>query len=136
MMQTTSRFIYVTLLGLIFTGFLNAQNGSWWHPDNPFVGDTLTIYFDPSQNGEIPDNPSSLVLHWGVNETGTGNWQAPPEQLRPPGTVMDGIARPNTIYIGNRRCLVGSNPHRYYLANSPLCCQYRNPFQSRFQLGT
>lgn len=99
-MQTTSRFIYVTLLGLIFTGFLNAQNGSWWHPDNPFVGDTLTIYFDPSQNGEIPDNPSSLVLHWGVNEIGTGNWQAPPEQLRPPGTVMDGIAARTPFTLG------------------------------------
>ena len=69
-----------------------AQNGSWWIPSFPVTGDTITIYFNPTQNGEIPDNPSSLVLHWGVNETGAGDWQAPPPSTWPAGTVLSGIA--------------------------------------------
>ncbi len=66
-----------------------AQNGSWWEPPFPFSGDTVSIFFDPTQNSEMPDNVSSLVLHWGVN-----SWQTPPSYLWPPGTVLhtDGIA--------------------------------------------
>jgi len=67
---------------------LSAQNGSWWQPSYPISGDTITIYFDPIQNNEIPDDISSLVLHWGVNETAYGSWQQPPQNLWPPGTVL------------------------------------------------
>ncbi|MFQ5650829.1 MAG: alpha-amylase family glycosyl hydrolase [bacterium] len=75
-------------------GLLFAQNGSWWEPVFPVAGDTITIFFDPAQNDEIPDHVSSLVLHWGINETGTGNWQTPPVRLWPPGTFLhaDGVA--------------------------------------------
>jgi 1,4-alpha-glucan branching enzyme len=88
------RTIYIIMTLLLFTLPVFAQNGSWWESTFPVSGDTITIYFDPTQNNEIPNNVSSLVLHWGVNESGTGNWQAPPVYLWPPGTVLhtDGIA--------------------------------------------
>jgi 1,4-alpha-glucan branching enzyme len=88
------RTIHIIMTLLLFTLPVFAQNGSWWESTFPVSGDTITIYFDPTQNNEIPNNVSSLVLHWGVNESGTGNWQAPPVYLWPPGTVLhtDGIA--------------------------------------------
>jgi 1,4-alpha-glucan branching enzyme len=71
-----------------------AQNGSWWSPEFPFQGDTIKVCFNAKQNSEIPDNATSLVLHWGVNEQGEGNWQTPPVSLWPAGTVLhvDNIA--------------------------------------------
>jgi glycosidase len=83
------------IMALVLIGKLAfAQNGSWWLPEFPFKGDTIGIYFDAAQNSEIPDNTTSLVLHWGVNEQGTGNWQPPPTYLWPEGTVLhvDSIA--------------------------------------------
>jgi len=82
-----------------------SQNGSWWEPTNPSPGDTITIFFDPTQNPEIPPNPTVLTLHWGVNESIGGLWQPPPTHLWPPGTVLapDGIAArsPMSIYSGS-----------------------------------
>ena len=89
---------------ILFTLTAFGQNGSWWEPANPVPGDTITIYFDPTQNPEMPNNVSTLTIHWGVNELGTGNWQAPPQYLWPPGTVLapDGIAArsPMSLYSG------------------------------------
>lgn len=83
------RFSHSLILFILLVSGLLAQNGSWWEPAVPFAGDTITIYFDPTQNDEMPDNVSSLVLHWGVN-----SWETPPTNLWPPGTVLhtDGIA--------------------------------------------
>ena len=69
-----------------------AQNGGSWEPEQVFVGDTLTIYFDASQSAEMPNSSSSMVLHWGVNETGSGNWQPPDSSTWPAGTVLSGVA--------------------------------------------
>ena len=69
---------------------LFAQNGSWWEPEFAAVGDTITIYLDPAQNSQIPESTTSLVLHWGVNEFSTGDWQEPPAYLWPAGTVAHG----------------------------------------------
>ncbi len=96
------QWLFVLTIALVTNTF--AQNGSWWEPANPVPGDTITIYFDPTQNPEMPNNVSTLTIHWGVNELGTGNWQAPPTHLWPPGTVLapDGIAArsPMSIYSG------------------------------------
>jgi hypothetical protein len=74
----------------LFAGvaLLFAQNGSWWEPAYPLSGDTITVWFDPAASAEMPDNVSSLVLHWGINETGPGDWQTPPQSLWPAGTVL------------------------------------------------
>ena len=69
---------------------LFAQNGSWWEPEFAAVCDTITIYLDPAQNSQIPESTTSLVLHWGVNEISTGDWQEPPAYLWPSGTVAHG----------------------------------------------
>ncbi|MFZ0388822.1 MAG: hypothetical protein WAN36_00065, partial [Calditrichia bacterium] len=82
------RFHILLLIIIILIGAVQSQNGSWWEPAQPSAGDTVTIYFDPAQNSEIPNNTSTLVLHWGVNEQGSGNWQTPPAYLRPAGTVL------------------------------------------------
>lgn len=79
---------YLALIILFLNVSLYAQNGGWWEPAFPIKGDSITIYFDATQNGEIPDNVTSLVLHWGVNEITTGNWQTPPTYLWPAGTVL------------------------------------------------
>ncbi len=94
------RLTNAVLLGLLVFARLTGQNGSWWEPSFPVSGDSITIYFNPSQNGEIPDNPSSLVLHWGVNETGSGDWQAPPPSTWPAGTVLSGIAARSPLVQG------------------------------------
>ncbi len=87
-MKAVKLFLMMAFLPLT----LFAQNGSWWQPALPAAGDSISIFFDPALNNEMPNNPSSLVMHWGVNETGSGNWQAPPAHMLPPGTVMSGIA--------------------------------------------
>ena len=81
-------FAKTTVAILICIVSLRAQNGSWWEPAFPTVGDTITIYFDATQSSEIPDGATSLVLHWGVNELSAGEWQLPPSEIRPPGTVI------------------------------------------------
>ncbi len=74
---------------LIFCPVLaSAQNGSWWEPSLPTADDTITVFLDANINSEIPANVSSLVLHWGINEAGTGNWETPPQNLWPVGTIL------------------------------------------------
>ena len=64
---------------------------SWWTPENAEPGDTLTIYYD-AVAGTLPDNAGAVTLHWGVNESGHGNWHLPPSAIWPPGTVAVGVA--------------------------------------------
>jgi len=71
--------------------FLPSGTVSWWTPMDPQPGDTVTVFYDCIA-GTLPDNDTNVILHWGVNEQGHGNWQAPPEPMRPPGTVMQGVA--------------------------------------------
>ncbi len=82
--------IKTTVIYLVIISFITAQNGSWWTPTYPIIGDSITIHFDADQNSEIPDNTTSLVLHWGVNETGPGDWQIPATETWPAGTVTSG----------------------------------------------
>ncbi len=85
--------IYIVLLIIITAPFNSfAQNGGSWEPEQVFTGDTLTIYFDASQSAEMPNSNATMVLHWGVNETGSGNWQAPDSSTWPGGTVLSGVA--------------------------------------------
>ena len=71
--------------------FLQAGTVSWWTPVDPQPGDVVTIFYD-CVPGTLPNGATSVILHWGVNEQGHGNWQAPPEPMRPPGTIMQGNA--------------------------------------------
>ncbi|MEJ2635932.1 MAG: alpha-amylase family glycosyl hydrolase [Calditrichia bacterium] len=80
-------FFTFAVLIIFFTNTF-AQNGSWWTPSHPLSGDTITISFDPTQNSEIPSTITSLILHWGVNELGSGKWQIPPDSLWPVGSVL------------------------------------------------
>ena len=73
---------------LIIVGNLTAQNPAAWEPAIPFVGDSILISFDPAKSSTIPDGTTSLVLHWGVNETTAGAWNPPPADLWPAGTVL------------------------------------------------
>lgn len=63
----------------------------WWTPEEPEPGDAVTIYYD-AVPGTLPNNPTTVILHWGVNEVGHGNWQLPPEETWPPGSVAQGVA--------------------------------------------
>ncbi|MFH1851059.1 MAG: alpha-amylase family glycosyl hydrolase [Candidatus Neomarinimicrobiota bacterium] len=69
---------------------VSGQNGSSWTPTFPVSGDSLIITFNAAQNSEIPDAATSLVLHWGVNETSHGAWQIPSTDVWPAGTVASG----------------------------------------------
>ena len=62
----------------------------WWTPEEPETGDTVTLYYDTGP-GTLPDG-ASVQLHWGVNEFGFGNWNLPPEEMWPAGTVAQGEA--------------------------------------------
>ena len=79
---------------LLLLSFAVSAQVSWWEPQFPISGDTLTINIDPTQSSNIPNNTASLVLHWGVNESGAGQWATPPANLWPAGTVLhsDGVA--------------------------------------------
>jgi len=76
------------LILLVFAGSLTAQGPASWEPAVPFVGDSILISFDPVKSSAIPDAATSLVLHWGVNETSAGAWSPPPQDLWPAGTVL------------------------------------------------
>jgi len=93
-------WIKSTVFYLTIISFITAQNGSWWTPTYPIIGDSITIHFDADQNSEIPDNTTSLILHWGVNETGVGDWQAPPPASWPAGTVLSGVAARSPLVQG------------------------------------
>ncbi len=84
------KIILISIFTLCLVLPVFSQNGSWWEPANPSPGDTITIFFDPTINPDIPPNPAHLTLHWGVNEISGGSWQIPPNHLWPPGTVIFG----------------------------------------------
>ena len=71
--------------------FLEEGLVSWWTPEEPEPGDAITIYYDCGP-GALPDGATNVILHWGVNETGPGAWQLAPEEIRPVGTIVDGVA--------------------------------------------
>lgn len=59
-------------------------------PSSAKPGDTLTVTYNPAATGANLTNPTSLVLHWGINEVGaqgSGNWEQPPQSMWPAGTV-------------------------------------------------
>ncbi|MBU0692226.1 hypothetical protein KKH18_10505, partial [bacterium] len=71
--------------------FLEEGLVSWWTPAEPEPGDAITIYYDCGP-GTLPNNATNVILHWGVNEVGHGNWSLAPEEIRPAGTIVDGVA--------------------------------------------
>jgi cyclomaltodextrinase len=71
--------------------FLTAGTVSWWTPSEPEPGDAITIYYD-AVAGTLPNTVTNVILHWGVNETGPGNWRLPPQAMWPAGTVAQGLA--------------------------------------------
>jgi hypothetical protein len=74
---------------------------SWWTPEEPVPGDAVTIYYDCGP-GALPNNAADVILHWGVNETGPGAWTLAPADIRPAGTVVDGVAcRTHMVNGGN-----------------------------------
>jgi cyclomaltodextrinase / maltogenic alpha-amylase / neopullulanase len=62
----------------------------WWTPLEPEVGETVSLYYDTAA-GSLPGT-ADVVLHWGVNETGHGNWQLAPEEMWPAGSSAIGVA--------------------------------------------
>ncbi len=81
--------------------FLSAGTVSWWSPAEPEPGDEITIYYD-AVAGTLPNNVANVILHWGVNESGHGNWRLPPQAMWPAGTVAQGqAARTPMIAQGN-----------------------------------
>jgi len=64
---------------------------SWWTPEDAQPGDTITIYYD-AVPGTLPNASPNATLHWGVNESGHGNWRLPPQAIWPAGTVPVGSA--------------------------------------------
>ncbi|MBK8127908.1 MAG: T9SS type A sorting domain-containing protein [bacterium] len=81
--------------------FLAAGTVSWWSPADPEPGDSITIYYD-AVAGTLPNGATNVILHWGVNEAGHGNWRLPPQAMWPAGTVPQGqAARTPLINRGN-----------------------------------
>ncbi len=75
-------------------------------PSGAKPGDTLTVTYDPSAVGANLSGATSIVLHWGINElgaSGSGNWQIPPQSIRPAGTVAfaDGKAAESPMVKGS-----------------------------------
>ncbi len=81
-----STFLLLAVLTLTVTATAQV---SWWTPENPEPGDLVTIYYDAAE-GFIPENSDIINLHWGINESGAGSWQEPPEEMWPEGTVAWG----------------------------------------------
>lgn len=74
---------------------------SWWSPPEPEPGDEITIYYDAIA-GTLPNGATNVILHWGVNESGHGNWRLPPQAMWPAGTVPQGsAARTPMVNLGN-----------------------------------
>lgn len=88
------RFTKLVITMLTIMSSMVLSQVSWWQPQFPISGDTLTINVDPTQSGNIPNTTTNLVLHWGVNESGAGQWTTPPNSIWPTGTVLhsDGVA--------------------------------------------
>lgn len=74
---------------------------AWWSPAEPEPGDEITIYYDAIA-GTLPNGATNVILHWGVNEAGHGNWRLPPQAMWPAGTVPQGqAARTPMVNNGN-----------------------------------
>lgn len=67
--------------------YVAAGTAVWWTPLEPETGDTVSIFYDLAA-GELPAGP--VLLHWGVNEEGHGNWAEPPAEIWPAGTQLTG----------------------------------------------
>jgi cyclomaltodextrinase / maltogenic alpha-amylase / neopullulanase len=81
--------------------FVQSGTVSWWIPEEPLPGDTVTIYYDCIP-GTLPNAATTVILHWGINESGHGNWRLPPQAMWPTGTVASGAAaRTPMISAGN-----------------------------------
>ncbi len=81
--------------------FLTAGIVSWWSPADPEPGDQITVYYD-AVPGTLPNGATNVILHWGVNESGPGNWRLPPQSMWPAGTVAQGqAARSPMVAMGN-----------------------------------
>ncbi len=78
----------ISIIILLIAGNLAAQDPASWLPEFPVIGDSIMISFDPAKSSPIPDATSTLVLHWGVNETSAGAWNPPPADLWPAGSVL------------------------------------------------
>ncbi len=81
---------YISFLLIIFglEGSIMAQGPATWVPVFPVIGDSVLISFDPTKSSQIPDAATSLVLHWGINETALGAWSPPPADLWPAGSAL------------------------------------------------
>ncbi len=66
--------------------FITEETVSWWSPEEPEPGDLVTIYYNLDA-GTLPDGTDNVTLHWGMNEQGHGNWQMPPEDMWPEGSI-------------------------------------------------
>lgn len=89
------------LLFLIFSALGLAQNGGSWTPQTIFAGDTLNIYFDATLNDGGLAGSSTMTLHWGVNEQGSGSWQIPDSAVWPEGTVQSGTGAVRSPMLAN-----------------------------------
>lgn len=67
--------------------YLSADVACWWAPLEPETGDLVSIFYNIAP-GTLPAGP--VILHWGVNEAGHGNWVEPPAAIWPAGTVPTG----------------------------------------------
>jgi len=66
--------------------FIAEEVVSWWSPEDPEPGDLVTIYYNLDA-GTLPDDSDVVTMHWGINEQGHGNWQQPPEDMWPEGSI-------------------------------------------------
>ncbi|MFA7329636.1 MAG: alpha-amylase family glycosyl hydrolase [Candidatus Delongbacteria bacterium] len=71
--------------------YMASDVACWWTPLEPETGDVVSVFYNTGP-GTLPGGP--VLLHWGVNESGAGNWVEPPQAVWPAGTVAvgDGMA--------------------------------------------
>ena len=86
-MQMKLKYLLIfVFLFAVYSVDVFSQEASWWEPEEPIPGDLLTVFYDTNV-GTLPTNAQNVKLHWGMNETGSGNWIEPPSSIWPPGTV-------------------------------------------------
>lgn len=64
----------------------NPDTVSWWEPNIPAPGESVTIYYDALE-GQLPDNPGQMWIQWGINERNHGQWRQPPQAIWPSGSL-------------------------------------------------
>jgi hypothetical protein len=81
--------IIILAIGLlVLAGGLSAQNLVTWDPANPRSGDVITFIYDPSNpSATLGPSSSTIIFHWGINETKPGAWLIPPADTWPPNTI-------------------------------------------------